>query len=84
MPSYKILNELPFGSCEVELTADDGYSEVQRYPLDEKVLALAAQHFDAERKKLVAPPLDEKASRLEVKAEVKVFEVVDVPEDLEA
>lgn len=84
MPTYQIIKELEKGFCRVLLTADNDESEEQTYPNDPDVLTAAAQHFDAEhkRKDEVANKVEETA-RLDVQAE-KVFEVVDVKENLDA
>ena len=54
MASYTILEDLENGRCRVLFTADNGYNEVQEYVNDKNILSNAAQHFDAEQKRLDA------------------------------
>lgn len=81
MPKYAILKETPFKDqtlYEVVLQADDGYSETQQYVGDEKTLIAAAQHFNAERMKMVSAvdvQAEEDAKPVEEQAEPVFVEV---------
>ena len=81
MPKFLITKELEKGFCRVTLIADNGKSEEQTYQNDPDVLTAAAQHFDAEHKRVDTKA--EEAGR-EDKPAAKVFEIVDVAENLDA
>ena len=83
MPSYKIVRELDKGFCEVVLMADNGKEEVQTYPNDSAILEKAAQHFDAEHKRLEAK-IEGMESGEMMGEEIVDAKIVTVPEDLEA